>query len=82
MTKGFLDWETMDNFPKEGGSALDGLDLNIDHHGDTTRITFSTSAISTGAILQKLADTSLPIKDISTEEPNLEDVFLSLTQDQ
>lgn len=74
--------ETMNNFPKEGVSALDGLDLNIDHHGDTTRITFSTSAISTGAILQKLADTSLPIKDISTEEPNLEDVFLSLTQDQ
>ena len=74
--------DALDDWPHEGKIALEGLDLNIDHHGDTTRITFATSTISTGDILQKLAETPLRIKDISTEEPNLEEVFLSLTQDQ
>ena len=74
--------DAIDDLPQPAKTALDGYDLTIDHHGDTTRITFATSTISTGDILQKLADTPLQIKDISTEEPNLEDVFLSLTQDQ
>ena len=74
--------DAIDDLPQPAKTALDGYDLTIDHHGDTTRITFATSTISTGDILQKLADTPLQIKDISTEEPNLEDVFISLTQDQ
>ena len=72
----------LDDWPQDAKTALDGFDLNIDHQGDTTRITFATAAISTNDILQKLAATPLQIKDISTEEPNLEDVFISLTQDQ
>ena len=65
--------------PQDVTEALTGLEL--DHDGDQLKITFSTTVIATGEILQKLGETSLTIKDISTEEPNLEDVFLTLTND-
>jgi ABC-2 type transport system ATP-binding protein len=68
---------TPEKMPKEIEKALDGLDLELS--GQTLRITFSTSAITTGEILQKLSTTKLEIKDISTEVPNLEEVFLNLT---
>ena len=69
----------LDAIPQDVHTALDGLDLSLDHNGPQLRITFKTSDVSTGTLLQKLGETSLEINDISTEEPNLEDVFISLT---
>ena len=66
--------------PSPAANALQSLDVNVDLSGDgqTLRITYATSAITSGAIMSKIG-TTLDIKDIATEEPNLEDVFLTLT---
>ncbi|MFA5582216.1 MAG: ABC transporter ATP-binding protein [Paracoccaceae bacterium] len=40
---------------------------------------YRTSAISAGAILDALRATGIVIRDIATEEPDLEDVFVALT---
>ena len=73
----------LERLPKDVTKALAKLDLTtdhaLDHNGAILRITFATTHVSTGTILQKLGQTSLQINDISTEEPNLEDVFLDLT---
>lgn len=87
--------EALSRLPDDVTKALDGLDLSIDlggnnqahddggdNAGTTLRITFATTSVSTGMLMEKLGKTSLQINDISTEEPNLEDVFLTLTGSQ
>jgi ABC-2 type transport system ATP-binding protein len=63
--------------PKDAKKVLNGLDFELS--GQTLRITFTTAATTAGEILQKLSKTELKIKDISTEVPHLEEVFLNLT---
>jgi ABC-2 type transport system ATP-binding protein len=63
--------------PKAVREAIDGLDFELSER--ILRITFATSAITTGEVLQRLSETGLQIKDISTEVPHLEEVFLNLT---
>ncbi len=66
--------------PEDVSAILDNLDLTfeLDDDGQTLRITYATSAITSGAIMSSIG-TALAIKDIATEEPNLEEVFLTLT---
>jgi ABC-2 type transport system ATP-binding protein len=42
-------------------------------------MTYSKSAIAVGDILKALSDSGVQILDVASEEPDLEDVFLSLT---
>jgi ABC-2 type transport system ATP-binding protein len=42
-------------------------------------ITFNTAQASVEGVLQAVRDAGVAIKDLSTEEPDLEDVFLALT---
>ena len=51
--------------------------------GDRPRlnIRYDPAALTAGAIIAAAAETGFHIADISTSEPDLEDVFLTLTQD-
>lgn len=45
------------------------------------RLIYDKGAVTAGQLIAALADAGLPIVDISTQEPDLEDVFLALTGD-
>ncbi|MGB0905186.1 MAG: DUF4162 domain-containing protein, partial [Mangrovicoccus sp.] len=42
---------------------------------------YRRSETSPGAILETLRDAGIQLRDVATEEPDLEDVFLALTQE-
>jgi ABC-2 type transport system ATP-binding protein len=44
-------------------------------------VTFNTASASVEGVLQAVRNAGIAIKDLSTEEPDLEDVFLALTYD-
>ncbi|MEM7213861.1 MAG: ATP-binding cassette domain-containing protein, partial [Pseudomonadota bacterium] len=46
---------------------------------DQLALTYSRSAINAAQLIAKVQETGLEITDITTEEPNLEEVFLALT---
>lgn len=71
--------EELKALPQKTITALDKLDLDQEFDGLQLRLTYATQNITSGAILSKIGAT-LDIKDISTEEPNLEDVFINLTR--
>ena len=70
--------EPMDALPQKTKTALAKFDLDHEFDGTALRLTYATATTTSGAILSKIG-TSLEIKDISTEEPNLEDVFIDMT---
>ncbi|MBL3570550.1 ABC transporter ATP-binding protein [Rhodovulum sp. BSW8] len=43
------------------------------------RFTYRRSEIGTGAVIEAVRNAGISIRDIATEEPNLEDVFVALT---
>ena len=73
--------EPMDALPQKTKTALAKFDLDHEFDGTALRLTYATATTTSGAILSKIG-TSLEIKDISTEEPNLEDVFIDMTSNQ
>jgi ABC-2 type transport system ATP-binding protein len=48
----------------------------------TLEITYRTDRVNAGQVLAALADEGLSIVDVTTRDPDLEDVFLSLVADQ
>lgn len=73
--------EPMEALPEKTKTALAKFDLELEFDGSQLRLTYATATTTSGAILSKIG-TSLEIKDISTEEPNLEDVFIDMTSNQ
>ncbi|MEM7685557.1 MAG: ABC transporter ATP-binding protein, partial [Pseudomonadota bacterium] len=49
---------------------------------DLLALTYSRSAVSAPQLIVKAEEIGLEIADITTEEPNLEEVFLALTSDR
>ena len=47
----------------------------------TLEITYRTDKVNAGEVLASLADNGLAIVDVSTRDPDLEDVFLSLVSE-
>ena len=68
----------LDDAPARLPETLISMGGSLD--GNTLRITFAPDETSAGAILTHVKDAGLTVTDISTEEPNLEDVFLDLTR--
>ncbi|MEM8987233.1 MAG: ABC transporter ATP-binding protein [Pseudomonadota bacterium] len=77
-----LDQKTLVVTPNERmGDAPDlGPDLRADVKADgALHISYAPSAIMVGEILQRMNAAGLTVKDISTAEADLEDVFLQMT---
>ena len=66
--------ESLSSLPE----ALGDFDAKLTPAGDIA-ITFSSSETGIGRILEKVRGAGIGIADLSTEEPNLEDVFVALT---
>ncbi|MEL6829792.1 MAG: ABC transporter ATP-binding protein [Pseudomonadota bacterium] len=57
-------------------------DLNTELQDDgTLQITFRSSETGIGRLLEKVRDGGIGVADLSTEQPNLEDVFVAMTSD-
>ena len=69
---------TIDNPPASLPATLKSLDAELD--GNNLRITFAPDNTSAGAILAEVGKAGLTVTDVTTEEPNLEAVFLELTR--
>ena len=69
---------TISDPPASLPSSLKALGAQLD--GSSLRITFAPDSTSAGAILAQVSDAGLTVTDITTEEPNLEAVFLELTR--
>ena len=57
---------------------LKNLDVIQDFDGVHLKLTYTTQTMTSGMILAKIGNL-IEIKDISTEEPNLEDIFIDLS---
>lgn len=66
--------ESLSSLPE----TLGDFDAKLTPAGDIA-ITFSSSETGIGRILEKVRGAGIGIADLSTEEPNLEDVFVALT---
>ncbi|MFN7055257.1 ABC transporter ATP-binding protein [Hyphomonas sp.] len=79
-----LDYKTLVIQPKEPLSALPadlaGLDAVIRPDGSLA-ITFKTAETGIGRLLERVRTSGIAIGDLSTESPDLEDVFVSLTSE-
>ena len=58
--------------------ALEAMGAELD--GDSLRITFAPDSATAGAILAEVGRHGLEVVDVSTEEANLQSVFLELTR--
>ncbi len=61
-------------------SALNGLDAEISEDG-TLVITFRSSETGIGRLLEQVREAGISVADLSTEQPNLEDVFVAMTSE-
>ena len=70
--------EKLKSMPKQ----LSGLKVDMEPvgGGTTIRIQYAPSQISAGDMMHRLQKTKLTVLDMSTEETDLEDIFLSLTK--
>ncbi|MDG1826064.1 MAG: ABC transporter ATP-binding protein [Henriciella sp.] len=59
-------------------TSLSKLDASISDDGILT-ITFRNSETGIGRLLEQVREAGISIADLSTEQPNLEDVFVSMT---
>jgi ABC-2 type transport system ATP-binding protein len=66
------------NEPVGEAPALDGFETKL-RNGGAFQVTYRTGQSSVEQVLAAVRATGLHIKDIATEDPDLEDVFLSLT---
>ena len=64
--------------PLTAAPVLPGFDTKL-RNGGAFAVTYRTGELSVEQVLAALRAAGLHIKDIATEDPNLEDVFLSLT---
>lgn len=64
--------------PLDALPPLDGFDARLRPDG-ALAITYRSEAVSVEAVLAAVRAAGVQIKDLSTEDPDLEDVFLSLT---
>ncbi|PVA07569.1 ABC transporter ATP-binding protein [Thalassorhabdomicrobium marinisediminis] len=79
---GQLETKTMVITP-DGGAALPALPAGIDgvqRPDGTLAFTYKTSQTRADEVLNLVSAAGLTIKDVRTEEPDLEDVFLDLTR--
>ncbi|MGJ8610096.1 MAG: ABC transporter ATP-binding protein [Octadecabacter sp.] len=80
---GQLDAKTMvitPDSPADLPALPPGIDAQKRDNG-TLAFTYKTSQIRADQILSLVHDAGITIKDVRTEDPNLEDVFLDLTKD-
>ncbi|MGJ8624731.1 MAG: ABC transporter ATP-binding protein [Yoonia sp.] len=80
---GQLDAKTMvitPDSPADLPALPHGIDAQKRDNG-TLAFTYKTSQIRADQILSLVHDAGITIKDVRTEDPNLEDVFLDLTKD-
>ena len=66
------------------GSGLDSVpsslsDLNAQVQGGVLQIYYDPHEVNAGVLLKRVSEAGLTITDVTTEEPDLEDVFLELT---
>lgn len=59
-------------------ASLKGLDASLGTDGTLT-ITFRNSETGIGRLLEQVREAGISVADLSTEQPNLEDVFVSMT---
>jgi ABC-2 type transport system ATP-binding protein len=64
--------------PLTAAPQLDGFETRL-RNGGAFSVTYRTGQSSVEQVLAALRSAGLHIKDIATEDPDLEDVFLSLT---
>jgi len=64
--------------PLEHAPAIDGFDAKLRKDGRFA-VTYKTEASSVEGVLAAVRAAGVQIKDLATEDPDLEDVFLSLT---
>ena len=70
---------TLETLPENLSKMLKNLDVIQDFDGVHLKLTYATQTMTSGMILAKIGNL-IEIKDISTEEPNLEDIFIDLTR--
>ncbi|MEC7291279.1 MAG: ABC transporter ATP-binding protein [Pseudomonadota bacterium] len=58
--------------------ALSGLNATLSESGDLN-ITFRSSETGIGRLLERVREAGIGVADLSTEQPNLEDVFVAMT---
>lgn len=79
---GRLDKRLLKITPREPLTAvptgLSGLDATLADNGDLV-IAFRTSETGIGRLLEDVREAGVSIGDLSTEQPNLEDVFVAMT---
>ena len=56
--------------------------IDINASGNTITIRYAPERVTAGAIITTATESGINIADISTSEPDLEDVFLTLTQEK
>ena len=77
-----LDQRLLKITPKEAISTIptDLADLNAELTSDgVLNITFRSSETGIGRLLERVRDAGIGVADLSTEQPNLEDVFVAMT---
>ena len=67
----------LENAPQQLPAAL--ADLNASIKDNSLRINFSPAQTSAVSLLERVSAAGLIITDVSTEEPDLEDVFMEIT---
>lgn len=77
-----LDQRLLKITPKEAlqavPDALSGLNATLSESGDLN-ITFRSSETGIGRLLERVREAGIGVADLSTEQPNLEDVFVAMT---
>lgn len=79
---GSIDRKTMiiePDQPTEVFAAPDGIDVTRDAKG-SLRLSYSASKTSADAVLEAVRSAGVTIRDVRTEQADLEDVFLELTR--
>lgn len=59
-------------------AALSGLNATLSETGDLN-ITFRSTETGIGRLLERVREAGIGVADLSTEQPNLEDVFVAMT---
>jgi ABC-2 type transport system ATP-binding protein len=78
---GRLDAKTLVITPEDEPAALPQIGgVKVTQRpGGKIAFDFNRSDITPGAILEAVRDAGISLRDVATEEPDLEDVFLALT---
>ena len=66
--------------PEQTPEPMEGVTIETRRDGSFA-FTYHRNLISTGAVLDHIRNANIRIKDVASEEPDLEDVFVALTGD-